>query len=218
MNDCPNADMRDLLPDLVNDRLGPSVRADVEAHLATCADCRAEVDLLRDVRATFGQTPAVDVPKITAAIPAYRAPVRRVWVGWRIAAAITVVVAGGSSVVLLNRTPASPESVAVVVAPSPRVAPTVVDSVPIAVATAEAPIRPDVEPAPSGSVSVPHPAPTRVTGGRELAMAGSLVDLSDGELDALLRDIESLDALPITDVDAAIISPMSPAARGRGAP
>jgi anti-sigma factor RsiW len=216
MNDCPNADVRDLLPELVNDRLGASARADVEAHLATCADCRAEVEVLRGMRATFGQVPSIDVARIAAAIPPYRAPVRRVWVGWRAAAAITVLVAGGSSVVLLNRTPAAPEPV-VVLAPVPRVAPAVADSIPV-VASPTTSVPSAVDSSAPAATSVPRPDAVSIAGGRELAMAGSLVDLSDRELDALLRDIESLDALPTTEVDAAIISPMSPSARGRGTP
>ena len=36
MNDCPNAEIRDRLPDLLHDRLDPSARAAVTAHVATC--------------------------------------------------------------------------------------------------------------------------------------------------------------------------------------
>ena len=48
---------------------------------------------------------------------------------------------------------------------------------------------------------------------------GSLTDLSDRELDALLRDIESLDAVTTTDVEATVLSPVAPTtAPGRGSP
>src|SRR5512140_1830353 len=73
MNDCPNADVRDLLPD----RLDEAARAMVESHLEGCADCRAELALLRDVRASLRRAPALNVAAIAAAIPAYHAPVRR---------------------------------------------------------------------------------------------------------------------------------------------
>mgnify|MGYP001149706736 CR=1 FL=1 len=33
MNDCPNAEMRDLLPDLLHDRLPVDVRGEVTAHV-----------------------------------------------------------------------------------------------------------------------------------------------------------------------------------------
>jgi hypothetical protein len=43
-----------------------------------------------------------------------------------------------------------------------------------------------------------------VARGEELAMGGgAIADLSDGELSALLGDLESLDALPSTDVESA---------------
>src|SRR3954469_530675 len=107
MNDCPNADVRDLLPDLLHDRLDAGMRAMVEAHVAGCADCAAELELLRQLRATR-RTPAVDVGSIVAAVPAYRTPARRSWVSWRAAAVITVMVAGASSVAVLQRgTPAA---------------------------------------------------------------------------------------------------------------
>ena len=218
MNDCPNAELRDMLPDLVHDRLDVADRTLVEAHLASCADCRAEVVLLRELRAAFGRTPSFDVAKIAAAIPAYRAPVRRAWVGWRTAAAIMLLVAGGSSVVLMNHSAATPGPVTVL-GPAPRVAPVVIDSAPV-VASTETGARPPVDVPGAETAPSPgqRPAASAIAQGREFAMAGSLVDLSERELDALLRDIESLDALPTTDVDAAIISPMSPSARTRGTP
>jgi hypothetical protein len=46
---------------------------------------------------------------------------------------------------------------------------------------------------------------------RELAMSGgSLNDLSDRELSSLLKEIESLDALPSTDVESVPLSPIAP--------
>ena len=50
MNDCTNAEIRDQLPDLLHDRLTVSVRDVVVAHVADCADCREELELLRGVR------------------------------------------------------------------------------------------------------------------------------------------------------------------------
>ena len=58
MNDCSNAEIRDRLPDLLHERLDASARATVAAHVADCADCREELELLRDVRAALAaQTP-----------------------------------------------------------------------------------------------------------------------------------------------------------------
>ena len=79
MTDCPNGDVRDALPDYLNDRLDSGRRREVESHLAGCAACRAELSLLRTLRATVQRAPAVDVEAIAASIPRYRAPVRRTW-------------------------------------------------------------------------------------------------------------------------------------------
>jgi hypothetical protein len=197
MTDCPNGEVRDLLPDLLNGRLSPDVRREVEVHVRSCADCRTELALLRDLRATMARVPAMDVARISAAIPAHRAPARRSFAGWR-AAAILLVVAGGTSVALIRHGLGGPDAVLAVAHP-PIAAPTVVSSAP------PTSLTPTV-PAPT---PVAHVRPVAV---RELAVASSTTsDLSDRELKALLKDIESLDAVPSTDVEnAALISPVSP--------
>jgi len=92
MIDCPNGDVRDLLPDYLHDRLESSARMSVERHLADCAVCRDELALLRDLRGTLQRAPRIDVAAVAAAIPAYRPAARKSWAsGWRIAAAITVI-------------------------------------------------------------------------------------------------------------------------------
>jgi anti-sigma factor RsiW len=109
MNDCPNGELRDLLPDLLHDRLAPAERRMLEEHLRACADCRAELALLGDLRAGMQRAPAISsasVDAIAAALPAYRAPARRGWSGrasWRVAAAIVVLAAGGSAVGIVQR-------------------------------------------------------------------------------------------------------------------
>jgi hypothetical protein len=70
MVDCSRDDIRDLLPDLVHDQLGPAERARVEQHLAECADCAAELKLLRSLRASAFATPDVNVESIAAAVRA----------------------------------------------------------------------------------------------------------------------------------------------------
>jgi anti-sigma factor RsiW len=100
MNDCPNGELRDRLPDLLHGRLTPEARREIEAHLAGCLDCREELELLRGVHASLRRAPAVDVGRIVAALPAPRRPTRRVWAGWRAAAAVVLIAAGGTSVVV----------------------------------------------------------------------------------------------------------------------
>jgi anti-sigma factor RsiW len=103
MTDCPKGEVRDLLPDLVHERLAPHVRREVDAHVRSCADCQREVALLRAMRVALRRAPAIDVAAVAAAIPAYRAPARRSWASWRVAAAIMILTAGGTSVALLGR-------------------------------------------------------------------------------------------------------------------
>ena len=102
MTDCPDGAVRDLLPELVNDRLEPDVRRRVDAHVRDCADCQQEVELLRAMRVSLRRGPVVDARAIASAIPAYRAQ-RRAWGGWRAAAAVVLVAVGGTSVVVLQR-------------------------------------------------------------------------------------------------------------------
>ncbi|HEY9429135.1 MAG TPA: zf-HC2 domain-containing protein, partial [Gemmatimonadaceae bacterium] len=68
MVDCPRDDIRDLLPDLVHDQLEPEARARVEQHLADCAACAAELELLRALRASAFDTSRVDADRIAAAV------------------------------------------------------------------------------------------------------------------------------------------------------
>ncbi len=70
MSDCSNAEIRDLLPDLMHDRLDAHTRARVIAHVDGCADCRSELELLRSLRGSLDRaTPRVDVDRIVAALP-----------------------------------------------------------------------------------------------------------------------------------------------------
>lgn len=108
MNDCPNAERRDQLPDLLHDRLAHDARREVEAHLASCPPCRQELELLRAAYATLRRVPAVDAARIVAALPSPRRSARRTWAGWRTAAAITLIAVGGTSVAVATaRHPAS---------------------------------------------------------------------------------------------------------------
>ena len=197
MNDCPNGEIRDLLPDLLHDRLSASERTRVQRHVETCEECSAELDLLRDLRGTLRSAPAIDVAAIAAAIPAYRAPVRRAWGGWRAAAAIAAVVVGGTSVAVLGR--GSPRTdVAQGAQTSPRRDSNVTTggsaSVPRVAETGRS--AGERRPAPPDATPIAEP--------QALAMSGGAIgELSDGELATLLDDIESFDAMPSVDVESA---------------
>jgi anti-sigma factor RsiW len=211
MIDCPNGDVRDLLPEYLNDRLAPARRAEVESHLAGCESCREELALLGDLRATMRRAPVVNVATIAAAIPPYRAPVRRTWGSdWRVAAAIAAIAVGGTSIALLQQNGSTttravgPSDTAVSAPPVTRESTTSV-----AVGPTVSPDSPVVDTRRTRSeIVVTQPA-----GGRELAMTGgALGDLSDGELSTLLSDIESLDAVPSPDVEGA--EPITPSRDG----
>lgn len=204
MIDCPNAELRDLLPDYLHDRLDASTRASVERHLAGCTPCQDELALLRDLRGTLHRTPRIDVAAVAAAIPAYRPAVRKSWAsGWRVAAAIAAIAIGGTSIVLAThskrmmelaqnpvRTPA-PQALGGTTAP------------PVGVARPTTQPEPVAQPAPVQTHVAPSARPTPTPRGEELAMAGgTIADLSDGELSDLIGDLESLDAVPSTEVES----------------
>lgn len=109
MTDCPEGELRDLLPDLVHERLPASRRAVLVAHLEGCEDCRVELELLRALRGAMREAPAVDVNAVVAALPVPRPPrVARssARAGWRAAAAALLIVGGGATVALLRDEPA----------------------------------------------------------------------------------------------------------------
>ena len=200
MTDCPNGALRDLLPELVHGRLAPAARRELEAHVSSCAECADELALLRDLRASMARVPRVDPARISAAIPAYRAPMRRSWGGWRAAAAIMAIVAGGTSVAVLRHDSRRGQA--------PDAMPSVAFTIPDTTVAGEAPLSPSVpaaQPIDRAARTTPSPA-------RELAMgSGAASDLSDRELQALLKDIESIEAVPSVDVEnASLVSPVSP--------
>ncbi|MEO7363844.1 MAG: zf-HC2 domain-containing protein [Gemmatimonadaceae bacterium] len=59
MNDCSNAEIRDLLPDYVHDQLSVTDLARVQQHVVSCADCAEELELLQMV---FALRPVVKAP------------------------------------------------------------------------------------------------------------------------------------------------------------
>jgi hypothetical protein len=165
---------------------------------------RAELSLPRDLRATMRRAPVVDVAAIAAAIPPHRATTGRTWVsGWRAAAAVAAIAVGGTSIaVLRSRAPVAPADVAPYVRTESAASR---DSLPIAA----------VQPAPAARATppvTPVQEPAHVVPSGELAMAaGAIGELSDGELSALVEGIESLDALPSSEVEG--LEPVSVGAK-----
>lgn len=203
MNDCINAEIRDLLPDLVHDRLSAADQTSVLAHVGGCADCRDELQLLRDAKALFARgVPRVDVAYVVGAQPKARAPrltTDRItptrahrWNDWRIAAAVTLLIAGGGSYALLgtHRAGAASDMVDTVVA--------MAEIAPVAVPTmgADATLDSALSLAPDlASMVAPDDDQPSAIG----SMDARLGDLTEDQLNVLLNDIDNLRALPATE-------------------
>ena len=97
MHDCSNGEVRDRLPELMHNRLdGETLRA-VRAHVDGCADCRAELELLAQIRGVSAAR-RMDTSRIVASLPRYRAvPAWRRAAGsapLRAAAAVVLLIGG----------------------------------------------------------------------------------------------------------------------------
>jgi hypothetical protein len=201
MSECKNLEVRDLLPVLAREELNDSERVVVEQHLAMCADCRAELELVRDVARALRSTPAIDTARIARAVVRAarehreapisldamrrrRAAPRRVW----LAAASLIAVAGaGALAVVATRDEVSQ-------GPVPAVA--IIDT------TAVSPTRPE----PTDLPRAQSPREPRATPGVELVMGGGVSDLADADLQSLLGVLEGLDAQ--IDVEPAVLLPL----------
>ena len=191
MTDCPNVEMRELLPELLHEELDAATRERVERHVATCGDCAAELALLRSARSALraAYQPRIDVASIVAALP--RPTGRRsAWDGtgsarsplaWRIAAAVAVVSLGGLSFAVAR----SPFGASVG-------APSVAVGGDSGAARATAPFG-------ETALAVATPASARRVG---LTTGGGLSDLGDTQLETLLGELEQLEAAPAAEPDA----------------
>ena len=199
MNDCQNAEIRDQLPDLLHDRLDAARRAEVMAHVASCVDCRDEVELLRAARAMFeARTPRVDVRYVVNALPLAKPRPVRIgrdrprWTDWRIAAAVTLLVAGGSSLAVLNRDRRNPVSVRDTLQAPPIAA--------TAVRGDSTSANQQVQSSPTSAPSIELTRPTMVADEQNPGLGSSrLGDLTERQLETLLTEIDQLQATPITE-------------------
>ncbi|MBK8249221.1 MAG: zf-HC2 domain-containing protein [Gemmatimonadetes bacterium] len=178
MLDCNNIDIREQLPDLLHGRLDATRVALVEQHLSACAECRAELDVLRSARAvlTATPTPRIDHQAILAAVARTHVTPEARPVRWRWAAAITLVILGGTSVATAVRSFRNDPT-----SDSTQV-PAIVASIdtPTAVPTS----TPTVVP------TVGEPSAVRLTAG------GGIDDLADEDLEALIGALEKIEVAP----------------------
>lgn len=208
MTECESAEMRDVLPDLIHATLGRDRVAEVEAHVASCAECAAEIDLLKAVVASAPRAPELDLNRIVNAIPTPTGrglllhqggsqPVgsRKPQTFWsrpllRVAAAAAIITAGGLSL-LVGRDALNPERQARPSVGYPQVAPAAVAAAPAQVA-------------PSTPTAVTQSAPAaRPVASAGLSLGGGEVqDLSDEHLATLLSEMDRLDPIPAAEPEA----------------
>ena len=173
MSDCPNVEIRELLPDYLSGTLAAPRRVDVEGHVAGCQDCQDELAVLRLVREAYAESaPAVNVGAIAAALPrpSVKPVIKPAMKSWRrsstlqIAAAVSFVALGGLS---------------------------------LAVARSFFDGNGAVGPRDTTSAVV-TPAITNGDG-PAISFAGGVSDLEDEDLETLLSALESIEALPVTE-------------------
>ena len=102
MTDCTNAQIRDLLPDVLHGTLAESDKMRVLGHLAECSLCMDELELLSAVYALPGAPMSGMGTTAPIATPRRRARMisMPLWAG--LAAGISLVALGGASYGLLN--------------------------------------------------------------------------------------------------------------------
>ncbi len=123
--------MQDLLPDYASASLDATAAASVEQHLSICDPCRDDIVLLRRARAIRPTAVPVDIARIVAGLPrptptlrlvrsshdqslvgaaaTSNARPRRRWSAsvWQVAAAVGVMVVGGTSLLVSRNSPVS---------------------------------------------------------------------------------------------------------------
>jgi anti-sigma factor RsiW len=195
MNKCTDSNIQEMLPDLLHGTLPADARERVEAHLATCDECREDVEVLRTVKTAAVFAPQIDVDRVVRQIPPYRAivpvterPASTRMVSWLVAAALAVVVVGGGSLVLMRPNAGSVQSPVA----STQLPPTPAESMSVASG------------ARNGGTSLNTAVVTAPARPRALALAANVDDLSDGDLVQLMNDMSRFDALPASEPDPVV--------------
>lgn len=191
MNKCTESDIQEMLPDLLHRTLAADARGRVEAHLATCEECREDLEVLRTVKSAAVFAPTIDVDRVVRQIPPYRTivpgiehPARTRVVGWLVAASLVIVVVGGGSLLVIRQNVTKGPGAVVTTQPSVQV-----PSHPTPVAST----TPEPVTSPNTVVASAQP--------HALALAADVDDLSDGSLVQLMNEMNRFDALPASEPD-----------------
>jgi anti-sigma factor RsiW len=182
-----NAEVKEALPDLLNGRLSALDTATMKAHVESCADCRAELELLRQAKTSALLIPAMDAAKIAAAIPPYprvpahvapSPPVAARFSALRIAAVAVLIAAGGLvwSVTARNGVEPITRTAVNTASPDASVAPGAVST--------------------SSTESAPALNASSETQTASLSLVGSTSDLSDADLELLVAELDEMEPLP----------------------
>jgi hypothetical protein len=215
MTDCGNAEIRDLLPDLVNETLSTTEAARVQAHVDDCAECADEVVLLRTARAVRPSAVSIDVgrivrhlPRAATTVPLVRstpATVSRTARGWgsrsvwRAAATIGVMIVGGWSVLIVR-------SGGLGLVATGRVDSTQLSDLPVGVSA------PAVPPT-TASPTTPSTTPSTTANDRNTAVSfGGMTDYTDEELQRVLDRLDQWDGA--TSTETMTTTPILPVNRG----
>lgn len=181
MNKCMSSEIQDLLPDLEHGKLSAAARQSVEEHLAGCESCREDLRIIRTVKSAAVFAPTINVDSVVRQIPPYRMPVpakempaRGRVVEWLVAAAVGILLIGGGTL-MRNRQHDQVADGNVTIDSLLPAAP------------------PRVLPSESANVGV---APIRAAHTPALSLAADVRDLSDGNLQQLMDEMENFDALP----------------------
>ncbi|HKR09511.1 MAG TPA: zf-HC2 domain-containing protein [Gemmatimonadaceae bacterium] len=179
MNNCTNSEIQELLPDLEHGRLTVATRQTVEQHLAGCESCREDLRIIRVVKGAAVFEPSIDVDRVVRQIPPYKmpslvreAPARTRVVQWLVAATVGVLLIGGGA--MLKNRQANPGGDRLVT----------IDSGP-ALIVAES------VPSPRLGSALPQVRHTPA-----LSLAADVQELSDGNIQQLIDDMDNFDALP----------------------
>jgi predicted anti-sigma-YlaC factor YlaD len=182
-----NTEVKEALPDLLNGRLSALDTATMKAHVESCADCRAELEFLRQAKTSALLIPSMDAAKIAAAIPPYprvpahvapSQPVAARFSALRIAAVAVLIAAGGLvwSVTARNGVEPITRTAVNTASPDASVAPGAVST--------------------SSTESAPALNASSETQTASLSLVGSTSDLSDADLELLVAEIDEMEPLP----------------------